>query len=143
MAEDQLTVENPAPDPQGQAPKMRDRVKAAVDARDAALLNELLDPLPRSGALRQLLALSAEDRDTLLELVPIELAAELIDEAPHAAATELVERLEADRAADIIEELDSDLQADLIGDLDEEDAEAILEQMSPDEAHEEIGRAHV
>jgi len=113
---------------------MRERVKAAVGARDGEELAALLDPLPISAALRQLLALSAEDRDTLLELVPTELAAALIEEAPHAAATDLVERLETERAAEIIEELDSDLQADLIGDLDEDDAEAILAEMEPEDA---------
>jgi magnesium transporter len=134
VAEDQQTIENPAPEPEGQGPRVREQVKAAVDARDAEALTALLDPLPLSAALRQLLALSAEDRDTVLELVPVELAAALVEEAPHAAATELVERLEADRAADIIEELDSDLQADLVGDLDEEDAEAILGEMEPEDA---------
>ncbi|WP_347310922.1 magnesium transporter [Defluviimonas sp. SAOS-178_SWC] len=124
-----------APDPQD-APgaSMRDRVKAAVDDRDGDRLTDLLDPLAPSAALRQLLALSAEDRDVLLELVPTELAAALVEEAPHAAATELVERLDSDRAAEIIDELDSDLQADLIGDLDAEDAEAILAEMEPEDA---------
>jgi magnesium transporter len=113
---------------------MRDRVKAAVDDRDGDGLTALLEPLPLSAALRQLLALAAEDRDVLLELVPTELAAALVEEAPHAAATELVERLESDRAAEIIDELDSDLQADLIGDLDADDAEAILAEMEPEDA---------
>lgn len=139
---EELEAQDAAPDPpqppaggaEAHSVTMRERVKAAVDARDAEALSALLDPLPLSGALRQLLALSAVDRDTLLELVPTELAAELVEEAPHAAATELVERLESDRAAEIIEELDSDLQADLIGDLDEEDAEAILAEMEPEDA---------
>lgn len=131
--DDTRTPEAPGPD-EAPAASLRDRVKAAVDGRDAALLSSLLDPLPLSAALRQLLALSADDRDTLLELVPAELAAALIEEAPHAAATELVERLESDRAAEILDEMDSDVQADLIGDLDAEDAEAILAEMEPEDA---------
>lgn len=127
------TPKAPEPD-EAPSSSVRERVKAAVDARDAARLSLLLDPLPLSAALRQLLALSAEDRDTLLELVPAELAAALIEEAPHAAATELVERLESDRAAEILDEMDSDVQADLIGDLDAEDAEAILAEMEPEDA---------
>lgn len=124
---------DPAPAPE-ETVTMRERVKAAVDARDAAALHELLDPLPLSAALRQLLALSADDRDILLELVPTDLAAALIEEAPHVARTDLVERLEADRAAEIIDELDSDLQADLIGDLEHHEAEAILAEMEPEDA---------
>lgn len=117
-----------------QGPTMRERVKSHLDNRNAEGLSTLLSPLSPSAALRQLLALSPQDRDILLQLVPIELAASLVEEAPHAAATELVERLETERAAEIIEELESDLQADLIGDLDEEDAEAILAEMEPEDA---------
>jgi magnesium transporter len=113
---------------------MRERVKAAVDSRDAILLTELLGPMPLSSALRQLLALSADDRDSLLDLVPTQLAADLVEEAPHAAATELLERLGSDRAAEILDELDSDRQADIIGDLDAEDANAILSEMEPEDA---------
>ncbi|MCE5972517.1 magnesium transporter [Sinirhodobacter sp. WL0062] len=137
MTEDTELLERPEPTPENDAPAtptLRERVKAAVDARDAEQLQALLEPLPLSAALRQLLALSADDRDRVLELVPTELAAALVEEAPHAAATELVERLEWDRAAEIIDVLDSDLQADLIGDLDSEDAEAILAELEPEDA---------
>ena len=113
---------------------MRELVKEALDARDSAALAALLEPLPLSAALRQLLALSAEDRDEVLKLVPVELAAELVEEAPHIAATEMVERMETDRAAEVLDELDSDLQADLIGELETEDAEAILAQFDPEDA---------
>lgn len=111
-----------------------DRLKTAVDEQDSAALSDLLDPLPLSDALRELLALDAADRDAVLSLVPSELAAELIEEAPHEMAADLVERLQAARAAQIIDELDSDVQADLIGDMDAEDAEAILAEMDADSA---------
>lgn len=113
---------------------MRERVKEALDADNGELLNQLLDPMPLSGALRQLLALTADERDKLLSLVPAELAAELVEEAPHAAATELVERMETARAVEVLEELDSNLQADLIGDLENEEAEAILAGFDPEDA---------
>ena len=110
------------------------QVKAATDAQDAAALFELLDPLPQSEALRELLHLSADDRDIVLALVPVELAAQLVDEAPGETAADLVERLTATRAAEIMDELDSDVQADLIGDLDNDDAEAILSEMDVEDA---------
>ena len=113
---------------------VRERVKEALDARDVEAVVALIDPLPRSAALRQLLALSADDRDELLNLVPAELAAELMEEAPHVAATELLERMESARAAEVLEELDSDLQADLIGEMEADDAEAILAQFDPEDA---------
>ena len=136
MTADQALLDPPPPgeSDEDETRTVRERVKEAVDARDAGRLTELLDPLPLSGALRQLLALSAEDRDILLELVPTELAAALVEEAPHAAATELVERMEPERAVAVLEELDSDLQADLIGDLADAEAEAILSEMEPEDA---------
>lgn len=113
---------------------LREQVKDAVDARDVETLVGLLEPLPPSAALRQLLLLAAEDRDVLLALVPVELAADLIVEAPVEAATDLVERMPTDRAAEVLDKLDSDLQADIIGKLEPEDAHAILTRLHPDDA---------
>jgi magnesium transporter len=113
---------------------IREQVKTALDQRDSDRIVELLAAESISGALRQLLALSAKDRDVLLALVPVELAAALIEEAPNEVAVELVERLETVRAADIIDELDSDTQADVIGELDQPDADAILAELDADDA---------
>lgn len=110
------------------------QIKAAADASDAAALVKLLDPLPLSEALRELLHLSMDDRVLVLSLVPVELAAQLIEEAPGETGADLIEGLTAIRAAEIMDELDSDVQADLIGDLDEEGAEAILSEMGVQDA---------
>lgn len=131
---EQLTEERPEDAEEPQARTIREQVKEAVDARDPEAIEALLEALPLSGKMRQLLALAEEDRDTLLGLVSAELAADLVEEAPHETATDLVERMEADRAAEIFEELDSDLQADLIGDLDRPEAEAILARLDPEDA---------
>ena len=118
----------------GDLKTLRELVKAALDAGDEEKLVELIDPLRRSAALRQLLALDAADRDRLLRILPTEVAAELVEEAPYEAATELIERMEAGRAAEILDELSSDLQADLIGGLEEPEAEAILARLDPGDA---------
>ena len=110
------------------------RIKAAADDARAEDLVALLDPLTSSEALRELLQLTPAERDTVLQILPVELAADLIEEAPNEMAVELVERLEPNRAAEIIEQLDSDIQADVIGELEEEDAEAILSEMDEEEA---------
>ncbi len=110
------------------------QIKAAADEARAENLVALLDPLTSSEALRELLQLTPVERDTVLQILPVELAADLIEEAPNEMAVELVERLEPDRAAEIIEQLDSDIQADVIGELEEEDAEAILSEMDEEEA---------
>jgi len=115
-------------------PELSVQVKSAADTKDAAALEYLLDPLPLSEALRELLYLPEDDRVLVLSLVPSELAAQLIEEAPGEAAADLIEGLTAIRAAEIMDKLDSDVQADLIGDLDAKDAEAILSEMDVEDA---------
>ncbi|WP_170526260.1 magnesium transporter [Ruegeria arenilitoris] len=110
------------------------RIKEAVEQSNASELEALLDSLTSSEALREVLQLTPAERDTVLEIVPVGLAAELVEEAPNEMAVELVERLKPERAAEIIEQLDSDIQADVIGELDTPDAEAILSEMDAEEA---------
>lgn len=133
MTEDDTLKALPeAPEPEEKP--MRERVKDAVDARDAETLVTLLDPMARSAALRQLLLLETEDRDALLVLIPAELAAALIEEAPLQAAVDLVDRMSITHAAEVLDLLDSNLQADIIGDLRAEVAHAILAHLNPDDA---------
>ena len=112
------------------------QLRDAAESGDAELLNALLDPLPYSEALRELLTLSPEQRDVVLSLVSPELAAELVEEAPHELGADLIERLEATRAVEIFDELDSDVQADLLGDMSDADAEAILSEMDAQDAED-------
>ncbi|WP_413718066.1 magnesium transporter [Silicimonas sp. MF1-12-2] len=136
MSNDQKTQDRDDTDvaDEAQSRTIREQLKEAVDARDAESIEALLAPLPLSGKMRQLLALSVGDRDVLLSLVHTDVAADLLEEAPHEAAIELVERMEAARAAEVLGELDSDLQADLIGDLETEEAEDILAKLDPEDA---------
>ena len=122
------------PEPENDPKPLRQQVKDAVDARDGTTLAALLEALPPSAALRQLLLLVAKDRDVVLALIPAELAANLIVEAPVQAATDLFERMATDRAAEVLGQLNSDLQADIIGNLGVEDANAILARLHPDDA---------
>ncbi len=105
------------------------QLRQALKEGDAARLSRLLDPLALSDSLREVLVLCPRDRDRLLAMLPVELAAEIVEEAPNELAVELVERLDAETAADIIDELHSDVQADIIGELDDKDAEPILAEM--------------
>ncbi len=127
-------VIDPPEAPEVDAKPMREQVKAAVDAGNAEELVALLEPMPPSAALRQLLLLESEDRDALLALVPTDLAARLIVEAPVEAKTELVSRMETVRAADVLNRLNSAMQADVVAHLDPEMAHAILARLHPDDA---------
>ncbi len=114
--------------------ELETQLQQALAERDGAELAQLLDPLPLSDALRELLNLPVEQRSAALSLLPPELAAELVEEAPNAMAVDIVERMESEQAAEVIEELDSDVQADVIGELEDADAEAILTRMDPEDA---------
>ncbi len=87
-----------------------------------------------SDRLREITQLSPKERDLVIKALPLEMAADLIEEAPNEIAVDLLERLEADTAARIIDSLDSDLQADVIGDMDLADADAILAEMNDEHA---------
>ena len=61
---DEKTMIDPPNTPEPEPKPLREQVKDAVDARDAETLVALLDPLLPSAALRQLLLLAADDRET-------------------------------------------------------------------------------
>ncbi len=117
-----------------EGPPVIEQIRRFLAQGDADGMAAILDPMSLSDALRELLLLSPEERDRVLSMIPVKLAAELIDEAPNELAVGLVERLQAETAADIIDELDSDIQADVIGELDADDAEAILAEMDAEDA---------
>ena len=109
-------------------------VERALQEGNAAELNDLLDSVTISEALRVVLEFSPDERDRLIFLISAELASRLIDEAPLELAGELMERQRKEKAAEIFDELDSDVQADVIAELDTDDAEAILAAIAPEDA---------
>lgn len=113
---------------------LSEELRSATEAKDGERLDAFFEPLALSDALRELLALTTDDRRTVLTHVSPELAAALIEEAPHEMGATLMEDLETTRAVEILDELDSDVQADLIGDMEDADAEAILLQMDAEDA---------
>jgi magnesium transporter len=106
----------------------------AIEANDSAAVAALLEPLPHYEALREVLNLNVTQRDAAFEIMPAELAAELIEEAPREMAAALVEHMTTEKGVDVIEELESNIQADLIGDMDAQHAESILTEMLIEDA---------
>tara|TARA_R110002096_G_scaffold32551_5_gene94649 strand:- start:5413 stop:6792 length:1380 start_codon:yes stop_codon:yes gene_type:complete len=128
MSKAQLEILLPADEPD------QGRTLDLLESADAEGLAEHLEAMSLSDALREILNLSAIDRESVLALLPVELAASLIEEAPTEIAVELLENHEAERASLILRELSSDVQADIIGEFDQEHADAILGEMSAREA---------
>ncbi|RLJ59128.1 magnesium transporter [Litoreibacter meonggei] len=111
-----------------------DAVEVAFAQEDATSLNEILERVTISEALRVVLDFSPQDRDSIISLLTPELASRLIDEAPLEVAGDLMEGQAPAKAVEIFDELDSDVQADVIAELDAEDAEALLAGIDPEDA---------
>lgn len=134
QADPQPQEELPPADEQPDLRDMDAHLRDAIERGDTQAIIAALEALPLSAAMRQLFVLDLDQRDSLLALLPAELAAMLVEEAPHAAALDLIDRMEPDRAAEVLEEVDSAIRADLIGELEPEDADAILAKFDPADA---------
>lgn len=80
-------------------------------------------------------SLSNEDKQRIINLLPIEIASEVIsemDEESH--PEELLLQLDPDRRTEIVEELDYDDATDIISQLEEHEQQEILEDLSEDDA---------
>lgn len=115
-------------------PDIAEELRLAIAAEDDARLDELLDPLPPSEALRLLLNLGEELRGDAFRVMTADLAAELVEEAPSELAADFIGSMDAERAAEILDELGSDVQADVIGELEGSAADAVLAEMDDEDA---------
>jgi magnesium transporter len=110
------------------------QLHTAIADEDARAVSHCLDTLPPSESARTISHLSDEDQARLLTMLPDQEAADLLEAIPAANAVQMIEKLDAGEAAAIFNELDSDEQADLLGRMPDVVAEAVLEQMEPEEA---------
>ncbi|MCP4358411.1 MAG: magnesium transporter [Chloroflexi bacterium] len=94
---------------------------SAVHPADIA---DLLDDLPTEDAVR------------LFELLPIEVASEVLDETGSLVRQELVERVDDERLADLLDDLPMDDAAEFLEDLPDDVSDRLIELMEPEEAAE-------
>ena len=106
------------------------------ESDDSGAITELLERLEPSETLRAFLRLSTDDQQHVVELIGPELAAHLLDDVPEQHAADLLENLDVAVAANIVAALPSDHSADLIAEMEELEAAAVLSEMSPESADE-------
>ena len=111
-----------------------DELERLLDEGDVAALEQLVYDLPSGEMARAVAHLGDEQQTGLMNALPAEAAAFLVEELSHEQAADLIEDLEYERAAQIIDEMHSAEQVDLLDELDEADAEAIIGRMDPEEA---------
>ncbi len=111
-----------------------DELERLLESQDVAALEQLVYELASGEMARAVAHLGEDQRTLLLNVLPAEAAAFLVEELSHEQAADLIEDLEPVRAALILDEMHSAEQVDLLDELDEADAEAIIDRMLPAEA---------
>jgi Mg/Co/Ni transporter MgtE len=107
------------------SPRVRlDVARNAVAGLHPADLAEILEDLDR------------RERAVLFRDLPVEAAADALEEVEPDLQRELLQVLGPDKAADVLEEMQADDAADLLGDLPEQQSAELLAEMEPAEARE-------
>lgn len=117
-------------------PRPWDSLVELASRGDTTELGRFIEGLSSGEAARAISRLDAQERARVLTALGPQRAAELIEECPPVQATEFIGQLPPETAAAIIQAMPSDEQADLITTLDQAEAEAILQEMEPEEAAE-------
>lgn len=115
--------------------QVAERLAAALEARDAAAIDELAKHYPHEVA-QAVYRLSPDETQALITLIGRERMAEIIEHLDPAESAEVLLRLDRREAADILEEMDPDDATDVVEELPPAEAEDILVEMEPTEAEE-------
>ena len=102
-------------------------------------LNELHNQLERvhpADIAALLEELETETAVTVFELLPIEIASEVLDETGGQIRQELVEKVDDERLADLLDELPMDDAVEFLEDLPDEVSDRLIGLMEPEEAAE-------
>lgn len=106
-----------------------EELRDLIRLRTPEVVLEFLAGLQPGETARAMDRLDEADQLRLLEIIPVDTAADVLDALPDTHAAELLETLPAERAAAIMGAMPSNERADLLGDIEEKEAEAILERM--------------
>jgi magnesium transporter len=115
--------------PRGPARDLMRTIASAVGAGDRAQLRALVDGLRAPDLADVLVALEAEERVGLIELLGADFDYEALSELPGAIRDQLSEALPNELLARAVTELDTDDAAYLLENLEESDQEEVLAQL--------------
>lgn len=114
----------------------RETVVTLVDENRLDELATILEHYHPADIAEMLDELSDEQALVVFELLPIDVASEVLDETGSLIRQELVEKVDDERLADLLDELPMDDAAEFVADLPEPVAERLLDLMEPEEAQE-------
>ncbi|MTD99778.1 magnesium transporter [Paracoccus sp. YIM 132242] len=128
-----MTDQTPIPDDQAADDEdflprreLLDRIDAAIQAGDAALLNTLLDPMHGADIADIIERLTPAERRAFLTLYSGEIDGEILSEIDDSIRDEVIEQLPPEVVAEAVREMDSDDVVDLVEDMDEPERQEIL-----------------
>jgi magnesium transporter len=99
-------------------------------------LQNLLAPIHPADIAVLLEEVETETAVTIFELLPIEIASEVLDETGGQVRQELVEKVDDERLADLLDELPMDDAVEFLEDLPDEISGRLIGLMEPEEAAE-------
>jgi magnesium transporter len=114
-------------------PAALERVHAAIEAKDAAMLRSLLGDLHEADLGDLLEALEPEERPRLIELMGADFDFTALAEVDDAVRGEILDELPPETVAEGVRELDSDDAVYILKDLSDEERAEILDQLPPPE----------
>jgi magnesium transporter len=117
----------------GIRPEAVERVRAAIEAEDAAMLRSLLGDLHEADLGDLLEALDPEERPRLIELMGPDFDFTALVEVDDAVREEILDELPPETVAEGVRELDSDDAVYILKDLSHDERAEILDQLPPPE----------
>jgi len=105
-----------------------------VESEDSVALHKYIDSLTAGETARAISRLNEGIRNDLFTLLEPGAAADIMEDIPDEQAADLIEDLSEEQAAAIVDEMESDHQADVLAAVADVNAEAILQEMDPEEA---------
>lgn len=110
------------------------KIKVALDS-DNEQLQSVLAEYHASEIAILFERLDNEDRERIINLLPVEIASEVISEMHEEThPEELLLQLHPDKRTEIVEELDYDDAADIIAQLEDDEQQEVLDELSEDDA---------
>ncbi|MBC7154823.1 MAG: magnesium transporter [Rhodobacteraceae bacterium] len=129
MTEDEVRTDEHVEEDYGPDDRRVSAIRAAIEATDAGLLTELMEPLHPADIADVIEQISPGERRALLELWSGQIDGEILSEIDEGIREEVIGYLPANVLADAVRELDSDDVVDILEDLEEPQQGIILDAL--------------
>ncbi|MFN2101140.1 magnesium transporter [Altererythrobacter sp. MF3-039] len=114
-------------------PEFVRKIRNALDAEENEAVHDLIEPLHPADIADLVELFERDERDQLAAAAAELMSADVIAELNDHVREDMMEALPADAVAAIVEELEMDDAVQLLEDLDEDDQQAILAEVEPED----------